>query len=319
MASVAPTLFAENLFTTGKQIYTIESLSPGFQQSIYDAKKQYYDALSQISDGALLENYLKTEAKKEKISVEDLEKKLFAVSPISDAEAKKWYEANQFRLGGRPFEGIKADIHHFLSVEQQQKKREVFIQQIKVQEKFVFALPKPIPPKMEIDTEGFPSKGPANAKISVVEFADYQCPHCQATAEVMKKIMATYVNKVRFVFMDYPLSSHRLATNIAEGAVCADAQGKFWDYHYMAFGNQATLTAESPSTFAKALTLDATKFSTCLQSPATREKVLRSKHKGEELHIEGTPTIYIGGIKHTQGYTVEALTIAIEDALNRPL
>jgi protein-disulfide isomerase len=312
-------LFAEALFTTGKNTHTLESLPSGFQQSVYDAKKQYYDSLSQISETALLDSHVKKEAEKKKISVEEVEKELFTVSPVSEGEAKKWFDANQFRLGGRPFDGVKTDIMHFLSMEKQQKKREELIQKLKIQESYAFVLAKPIPPKMKIDTEGFPSKGPSTAKVTIVEFADYQCPHCQSTAEVMKKVVSAYENQVKFVFLDYPLSSHRLAFTIAEGAVCADAQGKFWDYHYMAFGNQANLTTDSPTTFAKTLALDMKTFSTCLQASATKDKVLRSKKKGDELHIEGTPTIYIGGIKHTQGYTVESLSASIDEALKKAI
>lgn len=315
VASAMPALSTEKLFVTGQHIHTIESLPPGFQQSIYDAKKQYYDALSQIAESALLENYVRNEANKQKISVEELEKKLFSTSPISDADAKKWFEANQFRLGGRPFDGIKGDIVHFLTMEQQQKKRGELVQKLQKEETYSFVLAKPVPPKMHIDTDGFPSKGPAKAKVKVVEFADYQCPHCQATAEVMKKVFHTYENQIQFIFLDYPLSSHRLATTVAEGAVCADAQGKFWEYHYMAFGNQASLTETSPTTFAKTLNLDITKFASCLQADTTKEKVLRSKRKGDELHIEGTPTIYMNGVKYTEGYTVEALSAAIQKLL----
>ncbi len=317
IATPIPALFAENLFVTRGKTHTLESLSPGFQQSVYDAKKQYYEALSQLSQAALLEMYLKEESSKQKISPDDLEKKLFATTPVSEAEAKKWFDANQFRLGGRPFEGVKNDIMHFLSMEQQQKKREAFIQQLKVKESYAFSPAKPIPPKMEIDTKGFPRKGPDTAKVTVVEFADYQCPHCQATAEVMKKVESIYANKIQFVFLDYPLSSHHLAFTVAEGAACADAQGKFWEYHYMAFGNQASLTTDSPTIFAKTLGLKMASFTSCLQATSTKAKILQSKKKGDDLHIEGTPTIYINGIKHVQGYTVEELSASIDAALNQ--
>jgi len=262
---------------------------------------------------------MKQEAAKEKISTEELEKKVFAVSSISEAEAKKWFEANQFRLGGRPFDSIKSEIMQFLTMEQQQKKRETLITKEKERTHFTLAIAAPVPPKMHIDTAHFPSKGPANAKLVLTEFADYQCPHCKIASQALKKSVEAHKDQVKFVFLDYPLNTHPVSNLIAEGAACAEAQGKFWDYHYMAFEHQNELAESSPASFATTLKLDSAAFSACMKDPATKEKVARAKKQGDQLGINGTPTLYINGVKYTQAYTEEALKVAIEGALKSPL
>ena len=121
--------------------------------------------------------------------------------------------------------------------------------------------------RYKIPTDGFPSLGPANAPITLVEFGDFQCPYCrQWEQQTYQPLLAAYPGKIRFVFRDFPLTSiHPNAMPAAEAAQCANEQGKFWPYHDKLFGSE-TLSDDVYKQYAQDLGLDVTRFNACVSS-----------------------------------------------------
>lgn len=76
-----------------------------------------------------------------------------------------------------------------------------------------------------------PAKGPANAKVTIVEYSDFECPYCAMAVPTIKQVLEAYPNDIKFVFKQYPLPMHQYAQKAAEASLCAQAQGKFWEYH----------------------------------------------------------------------------------------
>jgi protein-disulfide isomerase len=124
----------------------------------------------------------------------------------------------------------------------------------------------PVP--VEIDVGDNPAKGPTDAKVTIVEFSDFQCPYCaRFVQETMPTLLQNYGDKVRFVFMNFPLSQiHADAEKAAEASECAHDQGAFWQYHDLLFQNQGALDVASLKNYAQAAGLDAEKFNQCLDS-----------------------------------------------------
>src|SRR6185369_14054253 len=112
---------------------------------------------------------------------------------------------------------------------------------------------KPLSAEMQtaISQAGGASFGPANAKVTVVEFSDFQCPYCSRAATVVDQIKEKYSTRVRFVFRQFPLPMHENARGAAEASLAANAQGKFWEFHTKMFQNQGKLTRDSLEGFAK--------------------------------------------------------------------
>jgi protein-disulfide isomerase len=140
-------------------------------------------------------------------------------------------------------------------------------------------------------------RGNKNAKITIVEFSDIECPYCSRFHETMKQIMKAYPNDVRWVFKQFPLESmHPFARKAAEGAECAGDQGKFWEYIDKLYENQSSLSNEYIKSAALEIGLNADKFNSCLDSGKFKDKVDADMKYGQSLNVRGTPGSFINGI-----------------------
>jgi protein-disulfide isomerase len=165
---------------------------------------------------------------------------------------------------------------------------------------------------LQIQTEGFPRKGKDDAKVTIVEFADYQCPHCKIAAESLKKVSEKFKNKVRLVYIDYPINPSGVSRAVAEASHCADEQGKFWDFHYKAFESQDKLDKESPLKLAKDVKLDEAKFKACMDLAKGKAMVDKAFAEGSRIGVGGTPYLVINGRRYLGAHTVEAITKEVE-------
>jgi protein-disulfide isomerase len=142
-------------------------------------------------------------------------------------------------------------------------------------------------------------KGPAQAKITVVEFSDFQCPACRFAVEPLKKLEALYGNDMRVIFKHFPLTRmHPKAEGAAAAAECAGQQSRFWEFHDALYDGQAEWTKEGGKSFAdiaKSLGLNEAAFAACLKDPATAALVSRDKKDGEDHWVVSTPTFFING------------------------
>ncbi len=151
---------------------------------------------------------------------------------------------------------------------------------------------------VEVDIEDQPTKGNANAPITIVEFSDFECPFCgQFYEETLTQLDNEYIKtgKARLVFRDFPLSFHPQAQPAALAAACADEQGKFWEYHNLLFERQDALSAENYLTWAEELSLDADKFQACFETKKYLDEVQRDLADGQEYGVSGTPAFFING------------------------
>jgi protein-disulfide isomerase len=141
-----------------------------------------------------------------------------------------------------------------------------------------------------------PFKGPKDAPVAIVEWADFQCPYCGAAAPVIDKLVEQYPGYVRLVFKNYPLASHEHSETAARAAVAAGKQGKFWQMHHALFENQQTgLDRDVILRLAKEVGVDEKKFVADLDSEAAADSVNRDRKQAEKLELRGTPMIYING------------------------
>ncbi len=158
--------------------------------------------------------------------------------------------------------------------------------------------------------------GPKDAKVNLVEFADFECPSCGAVHPLLKEIKNKYADKsVQFVFRNYPLPQHANAFLAAEAAAEAGKQNKFWEFHDTLFENQQKLTKEDLISYAEKAGLDVQAFTTALDSNAHKEFIQRDMSDGKALGIKGTPTIFINNREYNGKYSLDSLSSAIDEAL----
>lgn len=158
--------------------------------------------------------------------------------------------------------------------------------------------PSSAPQEFVVSVDGAPFLGDKNAKLTLVEFSDYQCPYCgRHFNQTVPQLLSEYIQtgKVRYVIRDFPLESiHPQAFKAAEAARCAGEQGKYWDMHNRLMANQTALDAKGLSAHAQALGLDLPAFQKCLDSDKQATKVRKDIEDGEKAGVEGTPTFFLG-------------------------
>lgn len=172
-------------------------------------------------------------------------------------------------------------------------------------------------PRHEVPIEADdPVLGAADAPITIIEFADFQCPYCQQHAlETYPLLLADYGDQIRFVYKDFPISSiHPDAFPAALAAQCALEQDAFWEYHDLLFSGRLGLGRESYLAYAGDLGLDVTEFTACFDGERYTDAVQADYNFAVELGISSTPTFIINGIAlvGAQPYSVFAQIIDYE-------
>jgi len=139
---------------------------------------------------------------------------------------------------------------------------------------------KPLTPEKQaaLTKSPVPSFGPEDAKVTIIEFSDFQCPYCSRAGKVAKQIKEKYATQIRFVFRQFPLSFHKQAHLAAQASLAADAQGKFWEYHDLLFENQRQLDRASLEKYAKQVGLKLA----AMDIDFLGERTLRARTDGEE-------------------------------------
>jgi protein-disulfide isomerase len=167
----------------------------------------------------------------------------------------------------------------------------------------------------KIDVSDAPMKGNPAAKVTLVEFADYECPHCKRLQPVLRQIVDEFHNDVKVYFKHYPLPQHTNARLAAEAAVAANKQGKFWAYQDKLWDKQDDLSPALIEKLAKESGLDVTKFRQDLGSDAVKARVQKDRDEGQALGLQATPTLYIDGREYTDPKDTESLREWIKEEL----
>lgn len=150
--------------------------------------------------------------------------------------------------------------------------------------------------RVNVSTEGHPSKGPADAPITIVEFSEFQCPFCKRALPTVEQVLKAYEGKVRFVFRHNPLPFHPEAMPSAKAANAAFKQGKFWEYHDKLFENQAQLNDANRKKWAQELKLDMKKFEADMKDAAAEKMIVEDQNFAKSNGASGTPSFFINGV-----------------------
>ncbi len=146
-----------------------------------------------------------------------------------------------------------------------------------------------------IVTGGSPEMGAPDAVVTIVEWADFECPFCRAASPVLDELVKKYPQQVRFVYKFYPLAAHAHGEIAARAAVAALNQGKFWEMHHVLFENQDRLEQSDLEKYATKIGLDLGKFRSDFGTKEVGERIEKDKKQAEELGLDGTPFLFING------------------------
>jgi formate-nitrite transporter family protein len=156
-------------------------------------------------------------------------------------------------------------------------------------------------------------QGPESAAVTLVEYGDFECPHCGRAHPILQELMEQLEDQVRLVFRHFPLTQmHPHAQRAAEAAEAAATQKQFWPMHDMLFENQDAMEDEDLVSYAEQLELDAEKFTRELTQDAHIARVREDISSGVRSGVNGTPTFFINGKRHDGPWDLDSLLAAIE-------
>ena len=259
---------------------------------------------------------LTAEAKKrgtttDKLVEDEVDKK---VKTPTDEEILKFYDENKARIG-KSLADTARDIRDYLMDRERDRLFSAFIGTLKKEYKVTSYLE---PARTKVETAGFPSRGPANATVTIVEFSDFECPYCGGLYPTLKNIEKNYQDNLRIVYRQFPLVSiHPHAQKAAEAALCANDQGQFWQLHDAMFTDQRNLEVADLKEKAAKLMLNTATFNTCLDSskyaPVIKSEIL----EGAKVGVNGTPALFINGRFLSGDQPYEDIAKIIDDELSR--
>ncbi len=149
---------------------------------------------------------------------------------------------------------------------------------------------------MKVTPDDSPQRGPTTAPITIVEWADYQCPFCANTAAILDELLSRRPDQIRLIFKHFPIASHPSARLAAQAAAAAQEQGQFWEMHRLLFsGKSHQLSSERLPELARELGLDVPRFVTDVGSSKVAERIERDQKQADRLGLRGTPFVLING------------------------
>jgi protein-disulfide isomerase len=161
--------------------------------------------------------------------------------------------------------------------------------------------------------------GSARARVTLVEYGDYECPYCGAMYPLVKSIISRLGPELRFVFRNFPLwEVHANALLAAEAAEAAAAQGVYWEMHDVLFRNQGDLSSGALVRYAAAVVPDPMRWASDMQIGSLKARVREDRASGARSGVNGTPTFFVNGFRHDGGLDEASLLIALETALESP-
>jgi protein-disulfide isomerase len=174
------------------------------------------------------------------------------------------------------------------------------------------------PPRVEVAVaDGTPFRGPIDAPIVLIEYTDFQCPFCTRVQPTLDELMKRYEGQIRHVFKNLPLPMHKEAQLAGVASLCAQDQGKFWEYHDWLFANQRTLSRESMVAQAGVMGMDAEVFTSCIDRGAYLAVVRADMAEANSFGITGTPGFLINGRVLTGSQPIEDFEAIIDSELER--
>jgi protein-disulfide isomerase len=220
-------------------------------------------------------------------------------------------------MQGRTLEQIAPTITRYLTDQLRAQARETVLKELRKQGPAIRVSLES--PRLTLTVApSNPTVGSASAPITLIEFSDYQCPYCGRVEPTLKRLRATYGDKIRFVWKDFPLTQiHPQAFKAGEAAHCAGDQGKYWELHDVLFNKQQELQPDDLKRHAIELGLDVTAFNQCLDTSKYGERVRDGVSEGGTLGVNSTPTIFINGRRLSGAQPYEVFASVIDEELAR--
>jgi protein-disulfide isomerase len=260
-------------------------------EALFQARNAFYEAEKKAIDEFIGSYLLERRAQKESLTVPQLLERhvnnTIAKDP-DDTALRVYYEGIDTN---EPFEAVRGRIIEILRQRRIAKAKSAYMASLRNEAKVTLSV---LPPRAQVSLSTSRVRGATGASLTLIEFADYECPYCQQMQPAISKLEAEYRDKLAFAYKDVPLPMHAHAQKAAEAAHCAGVQNKYWEYHDVLLATKALEIPQLKSA-AAGLSLDTKAFDKCLDSGEQSETVRASMEEAQKLGIQGTPSFFLNG------------------------
>lgn len=279
----------------GGETITLQDLKQAAGAPLSRLEEQVYNLQQQKLQEMIADRLLAQEAHRRNISVEALtESEITHNATVTPEEIHNFYEANKNQLQ-KPEPEMQDQLRAYLLNQKLAARRKEFVATLQAQTKVAVHLEQPVPFRLEVKADG-PSRGPAAAPVTIVEFEDFQCPFCKKVQATLDQVLARYGDKVRMVHHDFPLQSlHPASLKAHEAARCAEEQGKFWEFRTLLYTNAPAAGPEQLNSYATQAGLNVSSFKECVGSDKFAAVIKKDQSEGDRLGVDGTPAFFING------------------------
>lgn len=280
----------------GKPI-TYDQVFKPIENEIYDAQFKVFEVKQMALQNMALEIYMNKDPRKKGMSNDDfLSKVLMANKAVSAAEIDAFIVEKQIPKA-QINDDLKSRVQQHLMNELRRDVIQHYLAEQSKKSPIIYHFEEPKAPFRDIKVAHSPTMGPANAKVTIVEFSDFQCPYCAMASKIIHDLQIKYKDKVKVVFKNYPLPFHKDAKVASVAGMCAEnmKKGSFWKMHDQFFANQEKLALNDIVAMGVGVGLKKEDFEKCITNNKYLNLVEADIALGNSIGIEHTPTFFING------------------------
>jgi protein-disulfide isomerase len=286
----------------------LQRKNPG---ALFQARNALFDAERKAADEFINDYLLQREANARHMTVDEfLQKEVYSAFKEPSEEALRVYYDGLDT--SEPFEAVRDKIRDTIRQRRMAKAKTAYVQSLRNRAMISVRL---APPRIDLTAGSAPMRGAANPVVTLVEYADYECPYCQQIQPVVKRLEAEFKDQLAFVYKDVPLPMHANAQKASEAAHCAAAQGKFWEYHDRLFATKQYDVAHLKE-HARMLKLDGAAFDQCLDSGSQAAQIKEFVSEAQAIGLPGTPGFLVNGRFINGAVDYQILRQVIEEELH---
>lgn len=274
-----------------------DELLTGIKSESYDLEKKLFDLKFNQLKSLIIKKIVEKDPASKGMSVDDyLNKNVLSSLKVSKERIDQFIKDRKIPTQHLN-DQLKKRIEDFLKQEDKVKAVDSWLAKKTGSEKIEVYLDRPERPYYDVEIGNAPSYGPDNAKVTIVEYSDFECPFCAKGKDVVNQIKAKYGDKVRIVFKHFPLPFHKRAMSASIASMCVHKQKKeaFWKYHDLLFDNQKNLSDEGLEKMAGEVGVDTATWKACYQSDEFKIVINEHMNSGKRVGVKSTPTFFVNG------------------------
>lgn len=312
--SVDPTQSSDAIAYVEGRGVSLREVDRAGGRALYDAAQQLYEARVRALYQLLSDEVLAREARAQNHTVEDLVEQ-HVNSVVASATNDDVDALLRERPGAAQDARSRREAQLYLNLKRRADRKRTYVESLFERYAVRVSLEAPpSPPVEEVQGALTPAIGPTDAPVTLIVFSDYLCPYCRTLSDTLEQLIARFPKEVRIVYRHYP--TQKTSQPLAEAALCASDQGRFAQYHHELFALGGNVPDRLDQAAERAgLTLEP--FRECVKSGRHAARITDDVKEGQRLAIQGTPTLFVNGVRLRGAQSVESLDATVREALSK--